>query len=48
MRFLPGIIAYVGIFVLLVCMTSAQDFLAFRVSVKKSGVILIGLTLYVT
>jgi hypothetical protein len=30
------------------CMTSAQDFLAFRVSVEKSGVILIGLPLYVT
>ena len=31
-----------------VCMTSAQDLLAFVVSVEKSDVILIGLTLYVT
>jgi hypothetical protein len=31
-----------------VCMTSAQEFLSFRVSVGKSGVILIGLPLYVT
>jgi hypothetical protein len=31
-----------------VCMTSAQDFLAFIVSVEKTGVILIGLPLYVT
>ena len=31
-----------------VCMTSAQDLLAFIVSVEKSGVILIGLPLYVT
>jgi hypothetical protein len=30
------------------CMTSAQDLLAFIVSGKKSGVILIRLTLYVT
>jgi hypothetical protein len=29
-------------------MTSVQDLLAFRVSVEKSGVILIGLPLYVT
>jgi hypothetical protein len=29
-------------------MRSAQDLLAFIVSVKKSGVILIGLPLYVT
>jgi hypothetical protein len=29
-------------------MSSAQDLLAFIVSVEKSGVILIGLTLYVT
>ena len=31
-----------------VCMISAQDLLAFNVSGKKSGVILIGLPLYVT
>ena len=31
-----------------VCMTSAQDLLAFIVSGKKSGVILIGMPLYVT
>jgi hypothetical protein len=31
-----------------VCMTSAQDLLAFIVSVEKSDVILIGLPLYVT
>jgi hypothetical protein len=31
-----------------VCMTSAQDLLAFMVSGEKSGVILIGLPLYVT
>ena len=30
-----------------VCMTTAQDLLAFIVSVEKSGVILIGLSLYV-
>ena len=30
------------------CMTSAQDLLAFMVSGEKSGVILIGLPLYVT
>jgi hypothetical protein len=33
---------------LVVCMTSAQDHLAFKVSVEKSSVILIGLPLYVT
>jgi hypothetical protein len=31
-----------------VCMTSSQDLLAFIVSGEKSGVILIGLPLYVT
>ena len=31
-----------------ICMTSAQDLLAFIVSGEKSGVILIGLPLYVT
>jgi hypothetical protein len=31
-----------------VCMTSSQDLLAFRVSGENSGVILIGLPLYVT
>jgi hypothetical protein len=31
-----------------VCMTSAQDLLAFIVSGEKSGVILLGLLLYVT
>ena len=31
-----------------VCVTSVQDFLAFIVSGEKSGVILIGLPLYVT
>jgi len=31
-----------------VCMTSAQDLLAFIVSVEKSGVILIGLPLCIT
>ena len=31
-----------------VCITSAQDLLAFIVSWEKSGVILIGLPLYVT
>jgi hypothetical protein len=31
-----------------VCITSAQDLLAFIVSDEKSGVILIGLSLYVT
>jgi hypothetical protein len=31
-----------------VCMTSVQALLAFSVSVEKSGVILIGLPLYVT
>ena len=35
-------------FCLRVCMTSTQDLLAFRVAVEKSGVILIGLPLYVT
>ena len=30
-----------------VCMTSAQDLLAFTVSGEKSGIILIGLSLYV-
>ena len=30
-----------------VCMTSVQALLAFRVSIEKSGVILIGLPLYV-
>jgi hypothetical protein len=30
------------------CMTFVQDLLAFRVSVEKSGVILIGLPLYVS
>jgi hypothetical protein len=33
---------------LMVCMTSAQDLLAFIVSGKKSGIILIGLLLYFT
>ena len=33
---------------LCVCMTSAQDLLAFTVSGEKSGIILIGLHLYVT
>jgi hypothetical protein len=33
---------------LMVCVTFAQDHLVFRVSVEKSGVILIGLPLYVT
>jgi len=33
---------------LMVCMTSVQESLAFIVSVEKSGVILIGLHLYVT
>jgi hypothetical protein len=33
---------------LIVCIPSAQVLLAFRVSVEKSGLILIGLTLYVT
>ena len=33
---------------LMVCMRSAQDLLAFIVSVEKSGVILIGLPLYVS
>jgi hypothetical protein len=31
-----------------VCITSVQDFLALIVSVEKSGVILIGMSLYVT
>jgi hypothetical protein len=31
-----------------VCKTSVQDFLAFRVSVEKSGIVLIVLPLYVT
>ena len=31
-----------------VCRTSIQDFLAFKVSIEKLGVILIGLPLYVT
>ena len=31
-----------------VCMTSSQDFLAFIVSGEMSGIILIGLSLYVT
>jgi hypothetical protein len=31
-----------------VCMTSVQDLLAFIVSGEKSGVILIGMTLYIT
>jgi hypothetical protein len=31
-----------------VCITSVQDLLSFIVSSEKSGVILIGLTLYVT
>ena len=31
-----------------ICNTSIQDFLAFMVSIEKSGVILIGLPLYVT
>jgi hypothetical protein len=31
-----------------VCMTSSQDLLAFIISGEKSGVILIGLPLYVT
>ena len=31
-----------------VCITSVQDFLVFIVSGEKSGIILIGLTLYVT
>ena len=31
-----------------VCMTSAQDLLAFIVSGEKSGIMLIGLPLYVT
>jgi hypothetical protein len=31
-----------------VCMTSAQDLLAFIISGKKSGIILIGLPLYIT
>jgi hypothetical protein len=31
-----------------VCMAYHQDFLAFRVSVERSGVILIGLPLYIT
>ena len=31
-----------------VCRTSIQDILAFRVSVEKSDIILIGLPLYVT
>jgi hypothetical protein len=33
---------------LMVCRTFAQVFLAFRVSVENSGIILIGLVLYVT
>ena len=33
---------------LIVCITSVQDLLAFIVSGEKSGVILIGLSLYVT
>lgn len=36
------------LFSLRVCMTSVQDHLAFIVSDDKSGVILIGLPLYVT
>ena len=46
MRVLLGIVAWAGICVLL-GMTSAQDLLAFIVSGEKSGVILIGLPLYV-
>jgi hypothetical protein len=30
------------------CMTSSQDLVAFRISVEKFGVILMGLPLYVT
>ena len=33
---------------LMVCITSAQDLLAFMVSGEKPGVILIGLPLYIT
>jgi hypothetical protein len=36
------------LFSLRVCLTSVQDLLAFIVSGEKSGVILIGLPLYVT
>jgi hypothetical protein len=36
------------LFSLRICMTSAQNLLAFIVSGEKSGVILIGLPLYVT
>jgi hypothetical protein len=36
------------LFSLRFCMTSAQDLLDFRVSGEKSGVTLIGLSLYVT
>jgi hypothetical protein len=42
-----GIVAWVGIYILLGSV-SAQDLLAFIVSGEKSGVILIGLPLYVT
>jgi hypothetical protein len=37
---------WAGICSPIVCMTSAQDLLAFTVSGEKSGIILIGLPLY--
>ena len=40
--------AYTGIFDLIVYIAYVQDLLAFIVSGEKSGVILIGLPLYVT
>ena len=45
---LLGIVAWAGICVPLVCITSVQDLLDFIVSREKSGVIPIGLPLYVT
>jgi hypothetical protein len=48
LRVLLGIVVWAASVFSRVYKTSVQDLLAFRVSVKKSGAILIGLLLYVT
>jgi hypothetical protein len=45
---LLGIVVLLELYSLMVCMISEQTLQAFSVSVEKSGVILIGLPLYVT
>ena len=45
---IESFVGYSSLCSLRVCMTSSQDLLAFTVSGGKSGVILVGLPLYVT